>query len=436
VSPVTPDAANGAVLLLYHRPPPRLIPDASTVMEHVSAFKRHSRFPVFELNTEYGFPPGLTGVRPGAVIMHYSLFGSGVYRLSPQFLDWLNGCGAYKICFFQDEFYYCGRRFKFLNDNRIDCVFTHVPTAYFDQVYGAYTSVPRLEYNVPGYVSEDLLAAAARHERPLSARPVDVGYRGRPLPVYMGRGSQEKAEIGPRFAELVASEGLALDIDISERGRLYGEAWYEFIASCRYILGVESGVSLFDLEDEVRHEYARLLAQGVNPTLEQLEHGALGRWDGKIPYRTVSPRHFEAAALSTCQVLFEGPYSGAMEPMVHYIPLRKDYSNIDEVLERMRDDDTRRELVANAKRDLIDSGEWSYARFLKQVDGVLDDAGLSPAPSPALAAAVARGARRREAITYMRWWLPIGLKPLMERIAPFTGWVREKIGRPRRAPHT
>jgi hypothetical protein len=405
-------------------------------MEHVSAFRRHSSFPVFELNTEYGFPRRLAEAQPGAVILHYSLFGSGVYRLTPQYLEWLDGCGAYKICFFQDEFYYCGRRFRFLNEHAIDCVFTHVPPDYFNQVYARYTRVPRLEFNVPGYVSEDLIAAAARRARTYDTRPVDVGYRGRPLPVYMGRGSQEKAAIGEQFAQRARATDLSTDIDTSEEGRLYGDDWYGFVASCRYILGVESGVSLFDLEDEVRHEYADLLARGVDPSLEQLERGALGRWDGRIPYRTISPRHFEAAALGTCQILFEGHYSGAMEPMVHYIPLRKDFSNFDEVVTRMRDDDLRRELVHNARRDLIDSGNWSYARFLAQVDGVLGEAGLAPGPAPALAQGLARGARRRQITAYLRWWLPVRIQPFMEWIAPFTGWVRRIIGRPRSAPHT
>ena len=50
-----------------------------------------------------------------------------------------------------------------------------------------------------------------------------------------------------------------------------------------------------------------------------------------IDLRTISPRHFEAAAFRVCQVLFEGRYAGVMEPMRHYIPLRKDFSNFDEV---------------------------------------------------------------------------------------------------------
>jgi hypothetical protein len=70
-----------------------------------------------------------------------------------------------------------------------------------------------------------------------------------------------------------------------------------------------------------------------------------------------------------------------MEPMRHYIPLEKDFSNFDEAVERFRDADLRRELTENARRDLIESGEYSYERFIEQFDRVLADAGLEPGPA-------------------------------------------------------
>ena len=92
----------GTVLVLYHRPS-FAFKDAATVREHIHSFKRFSRFPVWEINTEFGFPPGLDDVAPGAVILHYSLFGSGSYRLDGRFLDWLGSRPeTLKVAFFQD----------------------------------------------------------------------------------------------------------------------------------------------------------------------------------------------------------------------------------------------------------------------------------------------------------------------------------------------
>lgn len=390
-----------AVLHLYHRPSDSRA-GATTVAEHVRALRRYSRFSVHEVNTHFGMPPGLRDLEFDAIVLHYSLFGSVDYALDERFLAYLNtrGRGSYTVAFFQDEHRFCQRRFRFLNEFGIDCVYSCLEPQYLDAVYGRYTSVRTLRSNVPGYAGEEMLAAARRLKRPEGDRPIDIGYRGRSLPIYSGRGGREKYEIGVRFLARAAPLGLRLDIAGDEADRIYGDDWYRFVASCRAVLGTESGVSVFDLEGEVQAAHDQLLATGEEPTFERLGD-VLARWEDRIPYRTISPRHFEAAALDVCQILYEGHYSGAMEPMVHYIPLAKDFSNFDEAIERFRDPALRRELNANAHRDLIESGAWSYEALVADVDETLAAAGLDARTSAAetrrIERALARGARARRA---------------------------------------
>ena len=163
------------------------------------------------------------------MILHYSLFAS--YPPGDDFRDYLRTTDAYKVAFFQDEYIGCQPRFDFLNEYGIDCVYTCLEPHQFDAVYGRYTSVPTLRHTLTGYVSDDLRAAADRFGKPDAQRTVDVGYRGRPLPPYLGRGGQEKELIGRRFRELAAGTGLRLDIKGAEADRLYGDAWYRFIAN-------------------------------------------------------------------------------------------------------------------------------------------------------------------------------------------------------------
>jgi hypothetical protein len=398
----SPEHARGravdTVLLVHHTPMLVGYRNATTIQEHIDAFERYSRFRVLEYNSAFAFPRGLHRIRPRAVILHYTLFGSGVYRLGG-FEDYLRRASPYAIAFFQDEMYYCRKRFAFLDDCAIDCVFTCLEPEQVPAVYGRYTRVPRVETNVPGYVSDTLIAAAKRFARPDAERPVDVGYRGRSLAPHYGRGAQEKKEIAQRFARAAAGSGLVLDLAVDEGARLYGDDWYRFLSSCKAILGVESGASAFDLEDEVFTEYLALLERHGRASIDDLERGALRRWDHNIPYRTISPRHFEAAAFRICQVQYEGRYSGAMQAGVHYIPLRKDFANVDDVIAQLRDPEVRRGLVENAERDLIASGRWGYDRLIDRVDAVLTDAGVDPersvADAPVLERALAEGARAR-----------------------------------------
>jgi hypothetical protein len=376
-----PRDVNG-VLLLYHHPEGA---NATTIMEHVEAFARHSRFPVWNYNTDVGFPNTLGGFRFAAIVLHYSIFAPQNYYLNDYFLSYLEGSGSYKIAFFQDEHHYCQDRFDFLNRNRVDCVYTLLEPEYWPQVYGKYTHVPKLVYGIPGYVSDDLVQLAAQITKPDEEREIDIGYRGRTLRPYMGKGSQEKAEVGTGFLERARGSGLTLDIAVDEESRIYTDAWFRFLANCRAVLGTEAGVSIFDTDDVVRTEYERLIAENPSIGFEELSDRLLGKWEDNIYYRTVSPRHFEAAALRVCQILFEGKYSGILEPMVHYIPLEKDFSNIDDVLRLFRDEDVRHRLTENAYRDLIASERYSYERFVESFDGELAAAGLEPEADEGLA---------------------------------------------------
>jgi hypothetical protein len=387
------------VLLLYHRPIAPWLKDASTVREHLHAFAQHSRHRVCELNIDVGFPPGLARLDFDAILLHYSVFGMQYYRLAGPWLEYLDGSDAYKVAFFQDECTRCRRRFAFLNRHAIDCVYTCLEPSEFAKVYGRYTNVPQLESNLPGYVSDQLVDIGRRFTIPLARRTVDVGYRGRPLPAYLGRGALEKHQIGVRFGALAAGSGLRLDLAAGEGDRLYGDDWYRFMANCRCVLGVESGVSAFDLEDEVFDEYTRRQAEGLPVGADDLQ--TLAAWEDVVYYRTISPRHFEAAALRVCQVLFEGRYSGILEPMRHYIPLKKDFSNFEEVVTLIRDDDVVRQIAENAHRDLIESGAYSYARFVAGVDATLDAAGVAAAPTPAAEAALSEALSRGR--TWRRW---------------------------------
>ncbi|OGP90883.1 MAG: hypothetical protein A2157_05410 [Deltaproteobacteria bacterium RBG_16_47_11] len=368
-------SANG-ILLLYHHP---LAPSASTIMEHVDAFGRYSRFKVWSINTELGFPEGLKTLSFQGILLHYSLFGPR-YEMSEMFLDYLERSrGSYKIAFFQDEHRFCQKRFAFLNHFKIDCVFTLVEPSYYRETYQKYTKVPKLVYTIPGYVSDTLIEMARYKTIAEELRTIDIGYRGRKLETYMGKGSQEKHGIAVEFSKRAGHLDLRLDIEAEERKRIYGEGWYDFVAQCRAVLGVEAGVSVFDVEDIVYRQYLQLSTSNPKMRFEEVSKQLLDEWEDRIPYRTISPRHFEAVALRVCQILFEGAYSGILQPMLHYLPLKKDFSNFDEVIRMVRDRSLRSEITEKAYGDLIVSGRFSYGKFIQEIfDKTLLESGLRP----------------------------------------------------------
>jgi len=394
------------ILLLYHFIPPY----AETVLEHALALERFSRFPVWSLNTSERFPDALRAYRFRVVVLHYSLFGSAPFRVSAAFREYLReNRASLRIAFFQDEYDHVRERFAFIDEFGLDWIYTLLGPPEAERVYGRGTRRPRLFTTIPGFVSDELRDKARRFARPASDRPIDVGYRGRALPFYMGRGAQEKAGIGRQFADRAQGLGLALDIASDEGSRLYGDAWYRFLGSCKAVLGVEAGVSIFDLDGRARIAVEELRSREPDLSFEDVSRRVLSELEDNIPYRTISPRHFEAAAFDTCQILFEGSYSGIMQAGTHYIALRKDFANFDEVVHTFRDGDQRARIVANARRDLIESERYSYREFVRGFDDELERAGVmtdGATRAPEVDRALGRGAfiRRAEARLRTRFW--------------------------------
>jgi len=369
------------ILLIYHRPV--FVKDASTVREHIDSFSQYSVFPVCSINTALGFPRWLWRYEYPIIVLHYSLFGSKNYPMSQEFVDYIDSRkGSYKVAFFQDEYYFCPKRFAFINEHGINTIFSLLEPEEVPKVYGRYTKVSRVLYTLTGYVSEKLIKAAAKHSLPDERRTIDIGYRGRELLPYMGRAAREKTAIAEIFKEKARGFKLHLDIETKEYHRLYGKDWHRFLGNCRGCLGVEAGVSVFDLEGVVYREFEKLRQRYPSATFDEMVAmlaPVMDPWEGRVFYRTVSPRHFEAAAFNICQILFEGRYSGVLEPMRHYIPLKKDFSNFDDVIDAFLDGGFRNQLAKNAYADLIASGQYSYKRFIEGFDRELMKEGLHPA---------------------------------------------------------
>jgi len=86
----------------------------------------------------------------------------------------------------------------------------------------------------------------------------------------------------------------------------------------------------------------------------------------------ISPRIFEAIKYRCAMVLFEGNYSGVIEPEKHYISLKKDGSNIEDVFRLLQDDSYVNSMTDQVYKDVILSENFSYENFIKKIDAEID----------------------------------------------------------------
>jgi hypothetical protein len=186
--------------------------------------------------------------------------------------------------------------------------------------------------------------------------------------------------------------GLPVDIEWDDSRRIYGSDWSRFLEDANATLGTESGSNVFDEHGAIRAAIEQAQREDPGVTYAQIRERFLEGEEGRIRMNQISPKIFEAIACRTALVLFEGDYSGVIKPGRHYLSLKKDFSNLDEILGRLQDHGFLEELTARAYRDIIESGRYSYGAFVYALDEVL--------------AGRIRRPRRGEALGVMRvqWW--------------------------------
>ena len=357
-----------SVLLICDRP----AAIAATVHAHIDALVHASGHRVRLLLILGDIPSELDLDRFDVILVHYTLVISDDRYLSPHARARLFSARSVKAVFVQDEYRHVNATVSALKEISADVLFTCVPQQEVEKVYPA-ASLPGLrKVNVlTGYVDDRLTESGCP---PLRDRAIDVGYRARSLPAWLGDLGQEKSRIGTRFLEDAARYGLVCDISCREEERLYGQSWVDFLTRCKAILGVESGSSVFDFTGRIQAAVENDLLKDPTLSYETIRERHLKDQHGRIRLNQISPRCFEAAALRTLMILYEGEYSGQLQPWRHYVPLKKDHSNMDEVVATLRDDARSQAIVDRAYREIALNRENWFQGMANQVDRVLRDA--------------------------------------------------------------
>src|SRR5262249_28658574 len=342
----------------------------NTVPDHLESFARFSRHRIAYAHAAADGPLTFPLDQFDAVVLHYSIRLAFDWHISPEFAWALRSFRGLKALFIQDEYDHTWRACQWIEQLGIGVVFTCVPPEHVRSIYtrvdhdrGAFP--PTLTGYLP--IDSDL----GKHVKPLADRPIVIGYRGRALPFKYGQLGQEKLTIGVRMRAECESRGIPHDIEWTEGKRIYGPAWVDFVASCRATLGTESGSNVFDFDGTLASGINAALKENPRLTYAQVEERFLAGRERDGLMNQVSPRIFEAVALRTGLILFEGTYSGVVKPDKHFVPLKKDFSNVGDVLRRVQDDRELEAMTDRAYRHVIESGAYTYPAFVRQVDDAL-----------------------------------------------------------------
>lgn len=312
-----------------------------------------------------------------SVNWHLMLFTStalGVSTFRPRTLfealkeEWrfLRNCPAQKFIFPQDEPFHVGTIDDWFAEIPNTTVFSIMPEHQLT-FYPKLSARTQVHATYTGYVDDSKIDEYKQFSRPFELRTRTIGQR---VTLYPERGG--------RFARLKGMSALAVrdeavrrrvnhDISVDDADALHGGAWYRFMGDCRFFLGSESGLGLMDRYGTIADRITAYKRESPNASFEEIQKACWTPDDEKLSFRGMSPRTLEAALMNCCQVSVEGDYHGLIKPHEHYIPLREDLSNLDEVFEALNDSAAAKRRIAACREALIESPALRYSTFAKRI---------------------------------------------------------------------
>ncbi len=320
-------------------------------------------------NTIESAPPWIAWTGPDLCILHTTFLCARWYDDFESYrrrFRWVSRLRCPKVALPQDEYNHAAVLDEWLLELDVSSVYSCFGAPEQATLYPSLHEQARFREALTGYIDEQSAPAVAGRLVPHADRPLDVVYRAKQLPYWFGSHGQLKHRVGEIVRVRAAELGLNTDISTRPEDTIYGDGWLDFLGSGRAVVGCESGSSVLDARGEIQQRIRRLLAERPDLSFEEVNAQMPAGWDS-YAFFAISPRHLEAVVTKTAQVLVEGSYSGVLEPEQHYIPLRRDFANLNEALERLRDVAAVEEMAERAYREVYLSRRHSLQTLADQL---------------------------------------------------------------------
>ena len=311
---------------------PELRLQASTVRESIECFSKYGHF-------KYSFIPLKRGRildnlnNFNALIIHYSAIAFPFrYHLpiSASAIWQIHSFGGVKIALVQDEQRAGIERLQFLNNLKIDHLFSVAPEELYSILYPDNERNFSISTVLTGYVSDSHLHTATK-DIPLVDRSIDLSYRGRRLPSWMGNTGTLKGDIPILIKNNPNMTRFLIDVSSSETDRIYEHEWYNFLLNSRVSIGTPSGSDYLDLHGKYQENWVPRYNENGSGIQDPVE----------ARYQVISPRFFDYVAAGNLIALTPGEYSNIPKDHLHK-RLSSSLSNLHEILDFSKTDEAQR----------------------------------------------------------------------------------------------
>lgn len=259
---------------------------------------------------------------------------------------------------------------------------------------------------------------------PQQERKIDLGVRSFRYSPLMG--DNDRVRMIDFFASAVFDPPMANDISTDVTQRFSANEWPVFLNECKGTISTEAGTYYLERDDHIVTLAAQYFSSGggvmkkmasglhgkknvrkvknllLNSPLKRLVKKSIkglglksvtksdlhALYEGldfnevhrlffkdyphPVSGKCISSRHFDAIGTKTVQIMFPGKFNGILAADRHYIALEKDFSNIDDVVKRFRDDSYRMKMADETWQYVMDSHTYS-TRIKELVKSITND---------------------------------------------------------------
>lgn len=339
-----------------------------TTIDHLESFRGHlPNADVQYLHFQQPLPKEFEEITPDVFIINYDFLN---YRFTPL---WPYIKNRHKkiaqragkvVAIPQDDFWANKLLDNWCMDWDVDRILTPISND-LEVLYPRSIKTKEFRTALTGYVKSGPIPQTAL----LRDRPIDLGQRVRDMPPHLGRLAQAKSKQAVVMATAATSVGFKVDVSTRVEDSFIGAAWFDFLSSCKFTVGMKGGASLHDPYGLTHTKVQAYLARHPEASFDEIERKCFNGKDLKYEFTAISPRLFESSMAGTCQILQRDEYLGVLEPWRDYIPLERNFSNVNEVVSTMRDLDKCQEIVTNAQIALVDSQLFDYSQLVDSACG-------------------------------------------------------------------
>lgn len=285
---------------------------------------------------------------PLIIILH-SAAGDSMGLLT-RTAHWFEGRRGRLVVFLGNEYDLMEEKIAFLRSVGAEYLCSQLPLEAARWVYAE--CLPTQVVSMPHALNPRLYAP-----NPDAPRTVDIGFCGDIYFPFIG--DTERTTVITFFQRHGSDLGLATDFRLNARMAQF--EWANFLQRCRGTIGAESGSYYLDRCGQMLQEAKAYWRRHPRASFEEIFERFFRV--PRLPYvsgKTISSRHFEPMGTKTCQLLLEGHYNGILHPGEHYIPIKKDLSNVREAVRLFQDEGARARIVERAYEYVMDQHTYRH----------------------------------------------------------------------------